>query len=361
MRLTLPATALALAGTAALVAFPAVLRAGESAHDAVERLMPQLLSENDTLRADAEKSLYALGESGRAELERITRESDPKRAITALRLLQSDRWSKAASTEGEQRVQRETPDANADDDSAAGGSMENRLDELRGRLDREMEDLRRRFESFDRDFTLRMPKFEFSAPGAAGASNGTIFENDKKLSWAIEADGHVKVTVQDGKDAPEQKYEAPSMDALKKEHPDVAKRLETATGKDWTLSWSHDIQPHLRSFEHSLRDRVRKLESPDDGAAPATPVLGVTWSPVPDVLREQLDLGTGGIVVEEVVPTSLAQKLGLARNDVLLELQGKPVAGSTDVRTALENAKEGEKVTALVVRKGMKKTLEVVK
>jgi PDZ domain-containing protein len=357
MRLTLPATILALAGTAAIVTLPAALRADESAHDAVERLMPQLLSEDETQRADAEKSLFALGDAGRAELERVTRENDPRRAITALRLLQSPKWAKTAKADGEQRAQRE--DAGTDPDENTG--LEDRLDRMRARLDREMEELRRRFESFDRDFTLRMPQFEWGPARIGGASNGTIVENDKRLSWSIDADGRVKVTVQDGKDAPEQKYEAPSMEALKKEHPDVATRLESATRTDdWTVTLNGGAGPHVQ-LRRGFRDGQRKAEVPDDLDAPATPVLGVTWSPVPDVLREQLDLGGGGIVVEGVVNKSLAEKLGLARNDVLLEVQGKPVSGSADVRAALENAKEGEKVTALVVRKGQRKTLEAVK
>lgn len=354
MRLALPATLLALAGTAALVSLPAALRADESARDAVERLMPQLLSEDETQRADAEKSLFALGEAGRTELERITRENDPRRAITALRLLESGKWAKAAKPDGERKAQRE--DAGADWDAST--ALPARLEEMRARLDREMEEFRRRFESFDRSFTLHMPQFEWGAVHPGGASSGTVVENDKKLSWSIDADGRVKVTVQDGKDAPEQKYEAPSIEALKKEHPDVAKRLESVTGSDsWTVTLNGAGGPHVRV----LRGGQRRIDAPDEDGAPQTPVLGVSWSPVSEVLRDQLDLGDGGIVVESVVAKSLAEKLGLARNDVLLEVQGKAIGDSADVRAALENAKEGDKVTALVVRKGRKQTLDAVK
>ena len=115
-----------------------------------------------------------------------------------------------------------------------------------------------------------------------------------------------------------------------------------------------------RSSEHPIAVNL-KLDGPFDAAAPATPVLGISYSPVPEVLRDQLELGTGGMVVEQVVEKSLAEKLGLAKNDVLLEVQGKPVASAPDVRAALEDAKDGEKVTALVVRKGQRKTLETTK
>jgi hypothetical protein len=356
MRLAIPATFLALAGAAVLVTLPPALVAGESARDAVERLMPQLLSDDDTQRADAEKSLFALGDAGRTELERITRENDPRRAVTALRLLQSPKWSKTGTEPGEQRAQRE----DGATDSNLPAELEQRLQEMRARLDRQAEELRRRFETFDRDFAVRLPQFEFRPGGQGGASSGTIVENENKLSWTIDAGGRVKVTVQDGKDAPEQKYEAESMEALKREHPDVAKRLETVTGGDWTTIWRGSMSPRVR-IERGPRGSEPKLDAPFDFGAPATPVLGISWSPVPDVLRDQLELGTGGMVVEQVVEKSLAEKLGLAKHDVLLEVQGKPVAGSSDVRALLENSKEGEKVTALVVRKGQRKTLEAVK
>src|SRR5262245_63404540 len=242
MRLAIPATFLALAGAAALVAPPPALRAEESARDAVERLMPQLLSEDGTQRADAEKSLFALGDAGRTELERITRESDPRRAITALRLLQSSKWGKTAKDSGEQRIQREE----ADTDWQLPADLEQRLQAMREQLDRQAAELRRRFETFDKDFAVRMPRFEFRPGGTGGASSGTVVENEKKLSWTIEQDGRVKVTVQDGKDAPEQKYEAESMEALKKEHPDVAKRLESVTGGDWTTIWKGATTPRVR-------------------------------------------------------------------------------------------------------------------
>src|SRR5690349_21527233 len=111
MKFPLTAAALALGAGAALLAFPGILRAGdETPHDAVERLMPQLLSDDDAVRADAERRVFDLGEAGRKELERVTRESDPRRAVTALRLLESPKWGRPVKA-GEQRVHKEGEDA----------------------------------------------------------------------------------------------------------------------------------------------------------------------------------------------------------------------------------------------------------
>jgi hypothetical protein len=355
MRLTLPATVLFVTGAAALLAVPAVLRAAdESPHDAVERLMPQLLSDDDTLRTEAEKSLFQLGDAGRAELERLTRDTDPRRAVAALRLLQSPKWAKSAKPSGEQRVER-------DDGSEPqpGADRPDRVEDLRAQVERQLAEMRRQMERWDRSFTMPMPGFDAQAGALTPGSSGSIVENDRSTKWSVDADGRVKVTVKDGKDAPEEHYEAKDLDELKKEHPDVAKRIDGMLGRNRTFVFRSGPDQRLRLFngQGGPRERV----DPFQLDAPQAPVLGIEWTPVPDVLRDQVDLPAGGIVVESVVKDSLAEKLGLARHDVLVEIQGKPVSGSPDVRDALDAVKAGEKVTATVVRKGQKKTLEATK
>jgi hypothetical protein len=350
MRLTLPATVLAVTGAAALLAVPAVLRAAdESARDAVERLLPQLLSDDDTIRAEAEKSLFQLGDAGRAELERLTRDTDPRRAVAALRLLQSPKWPKAAKA-GEQRVERE-------DGTQKGADPSPRAEDFRAQVERQLEEMRRRMEQWDQSLKLEMPGFDARNLSITPGSSGTMVENDKSTKWNVDADGRIKVTVKDG-DAPEQTYEAKDLDELKKDHPDVAKRLEPMLNSTRTIVL-HGPGAGLRMFGGSGGQRQRV--NPSELDTPQAPVLGIEWTPVPDVLRDQIELPPGGVVVESVVKDSLAEKLGLARHDVLVDINGKPVGGSPDVRAALDAVKAGEKVTATVVRKGLKKALETVK
>jgi hypothetical protein len=363
MRLAFPvlAGAALIAGASAVIALPRPVHAADdSPHDAVEKLMPQLLSEDDATRVDAEKKLFALGEPGRAEMERMTRDPDARRAITALRLLGSKGWTKTPNAPkaggeqrsgGELRVHRDGERAAPDIDDPTM-----RLDDLQAQIDRQMQDLRRQFEGSGRTFTWISPDADGQNGALRGNSSGTIVENDKRTTWTIEDDGRVKVTTQDGKDAPDQTFEAKSMDELKKEHPDVAKRVESfvgRVGRRSVLSLGDNGGPIFRG----RLDRGNPLAV----EAPQAPVLGVEWSEVPDVLREQLDLASGGMVVERVVPDSLAAKLGVAKYDVLVEVQGKKVDGAADVRKALEDAKTGDAVKAVVVRKGQKKTLETTK
>jgi hypothetical protein len=354
MRLAFVASAFALTGAAALILVPRALRAADDApREVVERLMPQLLSDDDAARAEAEKKLFDLGEPGRAEIERMTRDADPRRAVTALRLLQSKGWAKAARKDGERRVYR----LGENDESGRADVRILRLDDLEARIEGQMEELRKRLGNLDQDFTWVTPEFGVRGGSFHGSSSGSIVENDKKLSWTIDEDGGVKVTTQDGKDEPERTYEAKDLETLKKEHPDVAKRVEPLVGRSNARPFVLRIGPNGRTLFHGDVDG----KHPFFLGAPQTGVLGVQWSPVTDVLREQLELPQGGMVVDAVVKDSLAEKLGVVKHDVLLELQGRPVDGSVEVKKALADVKAGEKVTALVVRKGQRKSLETTK
>ena len=365
MRHILPAAAIAVTGAAALIAYPHLLRAAdETPHDAVERLLPQLMSEDDATRTDAEKQLFALGQPARSELEKVTRENDPHRAITALRLLQERKWGRSLRA-GEEPLRRDG-DARRDEAPREGpvaGHDLGDLDSLRARLEHQLDELRNRFEDFDRDFAVHLPQLGVTVDSLHGRSSGTIAENDSTLSWSTDESGHVKVTVKDGKDAPESTFEAKDMDELKKEHPDIAARLEKAmprqNGRGFVFRFDPQKFPTWRDEEDRGRDTDRSRQAPFSSVT-QTVLLGIEWSPLSDVMRDQLDIGNG-VVVESVVKGSLAEKLGLARNDILLEVGGKPVNSSADVRAVLEPMKAGESVKALVLRKGQRKTLEAAK
>lgn len=90
------------------------------------------------------------------------------------------------------------------------------------------------------------------------------------------------------------------------------------------------------------------------------PRLGARFDRPSDILSDQLGLPRGqGLVVEQVTPTAAAAKAGFRPNDILLELNGKPV--SSDYREflkALDEVKPGTPVEAVVLRKGQKETLK---
>jgi hypothetical protein len=56
--------------------------------------------------------------------------------------------------------------------------------------------------------------------------------------------------------------------------------------------------------------------------------IGVLCRPVDDLLRAHVELPEGaGLVIEEVIPDSPAQKAGLKKHDILIEADGNPVTG----------------------------------
>lgn len=96
------------------------------------------------------------------------------------------------------------------------------------------------------------------------------------------------------------------------------------------------------------------------GRKAAQPRLGVALEKVPAVLAEQLDLPKdSGLVIADVTAGSAAEKAGLKKNDVLIKLGDKDVPTDPAAFTTLVgNLKAGEKVDAVVVRKGKKETVK---
>jgi hypothetical protein len=384
-RRLLPAAAsllvLAAAGAGVMLAGPACgqdqreplkAEADEPVGDRVRKLLDEAMSDDARLRERAERDIVALGEPARAELDRLTRDADPKRAIAALKLLQSDQWERRERRVAREKQEREhgfpeVPDID--------------LREFQEQIDRRMEEMRRRMAEWEKDidWDAWMPQVDASDPlPPGGTSSGTVVENDKRFAWTIDGTGKVKITVKDGQDAAEKVYEAPSVEALRKDHPEIASRLDKYAPQRGThrivLRWPRGLQGDERSdplaqpgARPALRDGEERLaprpgadplaREPGRAPVPAGPTLGVMTGEVPDVLREQLDVPQGGLVVESVLPDTLAARLGIRRNDVLLRVAGQDVASAPDVRKALGAVAAGADLQVEVIRKGRRETL----
>lgn len=73
---------------------------------------------------------------------------------------------------------------------------------------------------------------------------------------------------------------------------------------------------------------------------PNAPWIGVSVGPADPVLRSQLRVPEGtGVVVTQVMPNSPAQQAGVEQDDVLLSVNGKPVAGGEDLDKILQSVK----------------------
>src|ERR1051326_8079255 len=88
--------------------------------------------------------------------------------------------------------------------------------------------------------------------------------------------------------------------------------------------------------------------------------LGAQLDKPSDALIDQLDLAKGqGQVITQVSDGSAAAKAGIKANDILIELDGKPVSSDPDeFAKQLKDIKADMPVNAVVIRKGKKETLK---
>ena len=99
-----------------------------------------------------------------------------------------------------------------------------------------------------------------------------------------------------------------------------------------------------------IRDgRVRRAQL---GAA-------VAPRPLPPATAERLGRSRG-VQIMQVVQGSAADRAGLQRGDLLVELDGEPIADATDLQRLMVQERIGRKVAARVLRDGAQRTVAVV-
>ena len=184
-------------------------------------------------------------------------------------------------------------------------------------------------------------------------------------------------------EAEQPKKEEPKKEEPKKDQPkktdlppgfpdldDLIKKLPGSVDPQQMEQFRKEIQKAQEEMRKAV-DEIRQLQGRPGGiAGPGFPFgrphegrLGVVLSKPADVLADQLDLPKGqGLVLERVEADSAAAKAGLKPNDILLELNGKPVPN--DMREFVKNIddiKPDTAVNATVLRKGKKETVKGLK
>ncbi len=86
--------------------------------------------------------------------------------------------------------------------------------------------------------------------------------------------------------------------------------------------------------------------------------LGVQVRDLGEQLGAYFGAKDGGALVESVVEDSPAAKAGFQAGDVILALDGEPVADPDDVITTVRGKEKGETIEAKVLRKGKEMTLK---
>lgn len=228
------------------------------------------------------------------------------------------------------------------------------MDALRRRLE-EME-LRFRDLSKDatRDLSGRLPALRqwVAGQGPAVQRHVVVEKDGERTEFHQAEDGKVSVKLvrkgADGKPV-EESYEAVNMDALQKDHPDAFAKVKDIAGPDiQTRIFTGPAGPGTPGWREKANELYDRLRLGD-----GKPVLGVTVSEVPAVLRTQLSLRADeGIVVEDVKDGTPAARLGLKHHDVILSVNGIPVSSAEDCRSSVGAVKEGGDLKVRVLRGG---------
>jgi membrane-associated protease RseP (regulator of RpoE activity) len=90
------------------------------------------------------------------------------------------------------------------------------------------------------------------------------------------------------------------------------------------------------------------------------PFIGVSASPVPPVLRDQLQLKPGiGLVVDFVAPDSPAEKAGLRRSDVIEKLDDQLLVNPQQLAVLVRTRKPGDELKLAVIRAASPQAISV--
>ncbi|MBI4579043.1 MAG: PDZ domain-containing protein, partial [Planctomycetes bacterium] len=99
--------------------------------------------------------------------------------------------------------------------------------------------------------------------------------------------------------------------------------------------------------------------------APSPPQVGGAWlgvelAPVPAALASHLKLGTTGVMIRNIVKDSPADRAGLDRYDVIVQLDGKPIAdGHKGFVQHVRDKKPGDPLEMLYYRGGEERSTSV--
>ena len=122
-----------------------------------------------------------------------------------------------------------------------------------------------------------------------------------------------------------------------------------------------DPAPQQRAVVRSLRLAAEKLQEAQAQAVEAAPTgeywIGIGLGELADIVKEQLGL-EHGLVVDDVLADSPAQKAGFQKNDILVKVGDKALAEPMDLVKAVEEAKESE-LSISLLRGGKETTIKV--
>lgn len=214
---------------------------------------------------------------------------------------------------------------------------------------------------------------ELGMPGAVPHARGEAGAKGEDRRIRIEHDGQEwRLRITETKDGQEttREFRGPSVEAIVAENPELADelgvfhlgdpdgfRLDMGLPPDGPLgSLFQGLDGFRRlhpsqGFEFRGPDgtprKLRFFTGPQARSRPArTDVLGVRVEPLTEELAQGLGLASsGGLYVQDSFPGTIAHLLGVKGGDVLLRLQGEPLASAEDITRAMRALQPGQALT----------------
>jgi len=227
-----------------------------------------------------------------------------------------------------------------------------------------------------------------------------VFDSAKEMTLKILKDGKVELSVKEesGGQKVDKSYAAASAAEFRTKYPDLVKKYDlarhlggesrkTVTQDEFEEWWKElkkgvprigpipgldqpmdeDLQKYLEEELGRLRrpfrfpkDPQTPPEAPGQAPVPGGRQLGVRVQEVGETLRDQLSLKENeGVIVAEVKPGSLAEKMGIKEHDIFLKLDGKPITDAWQFRADILSALGRPEFPLEILRAGKRETIKV--
>ena len=356
-----------------------------------QQWIKQLGSDNYRERLEAENKLREMGEKARQPLQAAAeadRDGEAQwRAKRLLRQLQgAEREPQPGLTE-RRRGDRE-PEVQPREDGELRFDS-NRVDDIRAEFDR-------LFRRMEEQHGLDVPRHRFFDDSFFRDLKSQMQQSSSGQSVSVQVtpDGvHVEVTETGADGKPETKvYDAKDMESFHKEHPGVLPqneggfalrpfgriglgdrmdemRLDVGApqrGFDLRMLQPRELPfgrgNRTQQFELQPRESLPGTSNGETAPPPQGARLGVAIKPIPDAVREYLELPEdAGLMVQSVQDDTLAAALELRADDIVLRINGADVATPADVQKALSAIQKGNNVKVEYLRRGQRREAETKK
>ncbi len=347
------------------------------------RLVQALCSRDEEARKEAEERLEEMGRSVLPYLKgRLKREKSPEVRWRLKKVI------RAIQGEGPRTITKVEPR------TVTPGETEDFLEQMQERLRKMMEEMEKDFSPFFGKSKTGIPRLRI--PRILPGGRGKAFSSRESVQIQVGPGGVQMEIRRKGANGKEEvkRYKAKSLEEFQKLYPDIAKKyniggkgLSFRFGSPPDLDFSRRLREILKEFGLTpgpvtpgpgpftpvppVPPRFRWWGGPRPGLTPVRPLpgpapsgdrLGVYVGPVPGPLADYLGLPTGfGLMVQEVLPGSLAARAGIQPKDIILVVNGVKITGVEDVKLGLSKVPAGGKVQISVIRRGKKVVLSADK